>query len=153
VGAQRQIFLEKSPDSHLAVGLTCTIDGVSLLITMSLYRTVVTLANPRNTAQVAGPIDALVDTGSELSWFPEGLLDAGGIVRLRKRNFVTATGQHITRDIGYAIVRAEQFETIDEVVFGQPGDMTLLGVRTLEGFGVMVDNLGRRLVATTTVAA
>jgi len=31
--------------------------------------------------------------------------------------------------------------------------MTLLGVRTLEGFGVMVDNLGRRLVATTTVAA
>jgi len=120
---------------------------------MSLYRTAVTVCNPRDTAQVAGPIDALVDTGSELSWFPEGLLDGGGIIRLRKRNFVTATGQHITRDVGYAIVRAEKFETIDEVVFGQPGDLTLLGVRTIEGFGVMVDNLARRLVATTTIAA
>jgi predicted aspartyl protease len=120
---------------------------------MSLYRTAVTICDPRNTAQIAGPLDALVDTGSELSWFPEGLLAAAGIVRLRKRNFVTATGQHLTRDVGYAIVRAEQFETIDEVVFAQPGDLTLLGVRTLEGFGVMVDNLGHRLVATTTIAA
>ncbi len=31
--------------------------------------------------------------------------------------------------------------------------MTLLGVRTLEGFGVMVDNISHRFVATTTLAA
>jgi hypothetical protein len=31
--------------------------------------------------------------------------------------------------------------------------MTLLGVRTLEGFGVMVDNIGHRFVATTTIVA
>jgi len=31
--------------------------------------------------------------------------------------------------------------------------MTLLGVRTLEGFGVMVDNIAHRFVATTTLAA
>ena len=31
--------------------------------------------------------------------------------------------------------------------------MTLLGVRTLEGFGVMVDNIGHRFVATTTLVA
>ncbi len=120
---------------------------------MSIYRTAVMICNPRDTAQVSGPIEALVDTGPELSWFPADFLEAGGVVRLRKRNFVTATSQHITRDVGYAIVRAEKFETIDEVVFGQPGDLTLLGVPTLEGFGVMVDNLGRRLVATPTVAA
>jgi len=29
----------------------------------------------------------------------------------------------------------------------------LLGVRTLEGFGVMVDNIGHRFVATTTIVA
>jgi hypothetical protein len=57
------------------------------------------------------------------------------------------------RDTGYAIVSAEGFETVDEVVFAEPGDMTLLGVRTLEGFGVMVDNIGHRFVATTTIVA
>jgi hypothetical protein len=31
--------------------------------------------------------------------------------------------------------------------------MTLLGVRTLEGFGVMVDNIAHRFVATTTIVA
>jgi hypothetical protein len=29
--------------------------------------------------------------------------------------------------------------------------MSLLGVRTIEGFGVMVDNIGHRFVATTTL--
>ncbi len=31
--------------------------------------------------------------------------------------------------------------------------MTLLGVRTLEGFGVMVDNISHRFFATTNLAA
>jgi hypothetical protein len=31
--------------------------------------------------------------------------------------------------------------------------MVLLGVRTLEGFGVAVDNIAHRLVATTTIVA
>jgi len=39
------------------------------------------------------------------------------------------------------------------VVFAESGDMALLGVRTLEGFGVMVDNIGHRFVATTTIVA
>lgn len=41
----------------------------------------------------------------------------------------------------------------DEVVFAEPGEMTLLGVRTLEGFGVMVDNVAHRFVATGTIVA
>jgi hypothetical protein len=58
-----------------------------------------------------------------------------------------AKGQTITRSMGYAIVRAEGFETIDEVVFGQPGDLSLLGSRTLEGFGALVDARKKQLVA------
>lgn len=70
-----------------------------------------------------------------------------------KRNFTTATKQMVTRKTGYAIVSAEGFETVDEVVFAEPGDMSLLGVRTLEGFGVMVDNIAHRFVATSTIVA
>lgn len=46
-----------------------------------------------------------------------------------------ANGQTVTRSVGYAIVRAAGFETVDEVVFGEPGELCQLGARTLEGFG------------------
>ncbi|MSQ23895.1 MAG: hypothetical protein EXR58_05025 [Chloroflexi bacterium] len=94
-----------------------------------------------------------MDTGSELSWLPKELLASISITPLRKRSFATATQQLVTRETGYAILAAEGFETVDEVVFGEPGDLTLLGVRTLEGFGVMVDNIAHRFVATTTIVA
>lgn len=51
-----------------------------------------------------------------------------------------------TRETGYANLSAEGFETVDEVVFAEPADMTLLGVRTLEGFGVIVDKIAHRLL-------
>ena len=35
----------------------------------------------------------------------------------------------------------------------EPGDMILLGVRTLEGFGVAIGNIGHRFVAQTTIVA
>jgi hypothetical protein len=53
----------------------------------------------------------------------------------------------------YVILAAEGYETADEVVFTEPADMILLGVRTLEGFGVAVDNIAHRFVAQTTIVA
>lgn len=94
-----------------------------------------------------------MDTGSELTWLPKDLLAGIKVTPVRKRNFSRATKQLVTRETGYAIVSAEGFETVDEVVFAEPGDMTSLGVRTLEGFGVMVDNIAHRFVATTTIVA
>ena len=84
---------------------------------------------------------------------PADLSAAAGVVPRRERVFTTADKRQLTRRVGYAILRAEGYETTDEVVFAEPGDMCLLGVRTLEGFGVMVDNIGHRLVATTTLVA
>ena len=121
--------------------------------TMSLFKVQLTVANPKREELRTESIEALVDTGSELTWVPGEFLRAIGITVRRKRNFLTATKQGITRDVGFGIVAAEGFETVDEVVFAEPGDMTLLGVRTLEGFGVMVDPLTHRFVATTTLAA
>lgn len=113
----------------------------------------VTARNPKREEMATQPLEALVDTGSELTWLPADFLTGVGITPRRKRILVTATQQKIEREVGYAILSAEGYETIDEVVFAEPGDMTLLGVRTLEGFGVMVDNIGHRFVATATVVA
>jgi len=60
-------------------------------------------------------------------------------VEKRDQKFVMANGEVITRDIGYAILRANGFETVDEIVFARRGDLNLLGARTLEGFGAIVD--------------
>jgi len=90
----------------------------------------------------------LVDSGSELSWLPAAALAQAGVtVAKRDEQFCMANGQTVTRSIGYALLRAEGFETVDEVVFGQPGDLPLLGARTLEGFGAVVDARSKRLVA------
>ncbi len=120
---------------------------------MSLFKVSVVARNTKDENQVSQPTDVLVDTSSELTWLPRDLLTSINVTPVRKRNFTTATQQMVTRDTGYAIVSAEGFETVDEVVFAEPGDMALLGVRTLEGFGVMVDNVAHRFVATTTIVA
>jgi hypothetical protein len=36
--------------------------------------------------------------------------------------------------------------TVDEVVFGEPGDLVLVGSRSLEGFNLRVDPVSKRLV-------
>ena len=120
---------------------------------MSLFKVNLVARNTKDESLVSQPAEVLVDTGSELTWLPRDLLTGIKVTPVRKRNFSTATKQHVTRETGYAIVSAEGFETVDEVVFAEPGDMALLGVRTIEGFGVMVDNIGHRFVATTTIVA
>jgi predicted aspartyl protease len=120
---------------------------------MSSFRVNVVAVNIADQQRVTPSISALVDSGSELTWLPSGVLQAVGIGPVRSRSFQTATGQTVQRPVGYAILRAEGYETIDEVVFAEPGDATLLGVRTLEGFGVVVDFIAHRFVATTTLVA
>jgi hypothetical protein len=122
----------------------------------------------------------MVDTGSEVSWLPKKELQNIGIMPEGKKQFILAKRHgwrcdnalagvfapqklpdikigmeadfYVERDIGYAILTAEGYSTIDEVVFAEDSDMSLLGVRTLEGFSVMVDNIGHRFVATTSYA-
>jgi len=120
---------------------------------MSLFRVNVVARNPMDETRETPPIEALVDTGSELTWLPADVLGQAGITPRRKRTFLTATRQTVTRDVGYAILASEGFETADEVVFAQPSDLTLLGVRTIEGFGVAVDHVGHRFVAQTSIVA
>ena len=74
----------------------------------------------------------LVDSGSEYTWASERALERIGIRREKKdAAFVLANGQHVTRSIGFAIIRLDKFFTIDEMVFAEPGDLMLPGVRTL----------------------
>src|SRR5580765_1604419 len=111
----------------------CRTESGVIYATMSLFKVNVIARNPKHEESVTQSLSALVDTGSELTWLPADVLKAVGNTPVRKRIFATATQQKIEWEVGYAILAAEGYETIDEVVFAESGDMTLLGVRTLEG--------------------
>ena len=90
----------------------------------------------------------LVDTGSEYTWVPAEKLEKIAVTREKKDiRFVMANGEVVTRSVGFAIVRVGRNFTIDEVVFAEPGDLILLGARTLEGLNLIVDAINNKLVA------
>ena|ERR1044071_9348690 len=115
---------------------------------MGIFRVNVAIQNPARLAKKLSIENVLVDTGAEFSWIPGDVLTKAGIpARKKDVPFIMANGTTISRDIGYAIITCDGFETVDEVVFGKEGDMALLGSRTLEGFGAIVDTRKKKLVA------
>ena len=90
----------------------------------------------------------LVDTASEYTWITSDLLTKIGVKREKKDlQFVMANGSVVTRNVGFAIVRAEDAFTVDEVVFAEEGDLLLLGARSLEGMSLTIDARRKKLVA------
>ena len=115
---------------------------------MGTFHTGCRIENPVARDRSARLAKVLVDTGSEYTWVPEPTLEKIGIAREKKDlEFIIANGKTVTRSVGFAIIRLDKYFTIDEVVFAQPGDLSLLGARTLEGLNLTVDPRRKKLVA------
>lgn len=109
------------------------------------------VSNRKNSATIP---KMLVDTGREYTWVPTLILEKLGIEREKKDlSFDMANGLTITRSVGFAIVRLDEFFTVDEVVFAEKGDLLLLGARTLDGLSLMVDPRQKKLVASGPIPA
>ena len=106
---------------------------------MGTFRTDVELENPAQSGERRLVSNVLVDTRSELSWIPAPVLESLGIKRFKLWRFRQADGTALERWAGAAILYAGGTLTLDEVVFGEPGDLILLGARTLEGLNLLVD--------------
>jgi predicted aspartyl protease len=113
---------------------------------MGSFRTAIELENPEQPGERRTVEALLVDTGSELTWVPATVLESLGIARIKQLRFRQAAGAIVERWTGEARIRAASTRTIDEVVFGEPDDLCLLGARTLEGLNVVVDPVNRRLI-------
>jgi predicted aspartyl protease len=88
----------------------------------------------------------MVDTGSEATWIPRALLEQIAVKPEKRQAFQMANGQYVYRNVGYAIIRVGQRETVDEVVFADKGDYVLLGARALEGLLLWVDPKNKKLI-------
>ncbi len=114
---------------------------------MGVFKVDVRIARPGRRPRWLRIPHVLVDSGAEMSWLPETDLRAAGIeVFKRDQLFVMANGQYVTRNVGIALIEAGEFKTVDEVVLAQPGDLRLLGARTLEGFNAVEDARKKKLV-------
>ena len=143
---ERQDKIEPNGPQHRMTGLEDRVVGT--------FHTGCRIENPVRRAKSAVVPKMLVESGSEYTWVPARLLERLAIGREKKDvRFVMANGQQITRSVGFAIIRVERAFTIDEVVFGEPGDLALLGARTLEGLNLKVDTRRKKLVAAGPVPA
>lgn len=115
---------------------------------MGTFNTPCRVAHVVHRDRCAAIPEMLVDTGSEYTWIAASVLEQLGVDREKKDlEFVMANGQRITRSVGFAILYVEDAFTVDEVVFAEPGDLLLLGARTLEGLNLTVDSRLKKLVA------
>ena len=113
---------------------------------MGTFRIAVEVENPIRPGERRRIAGALVDTGAELSSFPAQILETLGIERYARMRFRQANGTILERWVGPAFIHAAGKRTTDDVVFGEPGDLVLLGARTLEGLNLRVEPATRQLV-------
>jgi len=110
------------------------------------FRVNVEIENPARPGERRVLESVLVDTGAELSWFPAAALESLEIKRITTWGFRQADGAVLSRRTGAVTLRVGGIETNDEVVFGEPGDLILLGAHSLEGLNLRVDPLRKQLI-------
>ena len=120
--------------------------GGTMADEMGAFRVDVEIENPARPGERRMLKAALVDTGAELSWIPASLLEELGVERNDRWRFRQADGTILERWTGTVKVRVAGKVAGDEVVFGEPGDLVLLGARSLEGLNLRVEPLTKQLV-------
>ena len=91
-------------------------------------------------------VEALVDTGATYTWIPANLLEQLGVHPVEERPFLLGDGRQVSYPIAWVQARLDGRTQPTIAVFGDPSSEPLLGVFTLEGFGLAADPVNRRLM-------
>jgi len=90
-------------------------------------------------------VEFLVDSGAIYSVVSYDVLEKLGIKPFSEEKFILANGEIITRKKGGALFRYGEKIGVADVIFGEPGDSSLLGATTLEALGLTLDPIKREL--------
>src|SRR5216117_2919292 len=82
------------------------------------------------------PVELLVDSGSTYTWVAAALLRGLSVVPTERRRVVTIAGQLAERDAAEVLITLEGRTLHTVCLFGDAGDLDVLGAYTLEGFGL-----------------
>ncbi len=101
----------------------------------------------------AAKIELIVDTGSVYSWIPTKSLESLGIPKDDFVDFKTIEGRRVRRHVGEALLGYNGVSRHCVVVFGRPGDASVLGVTALENLALEVDPVAKKLRKARALAA
>ena len=110
------------------------------------------VANPAKPA-AREDVEFLVDSGAVYSFVPRDILSRLGIEAHSRQRFRLADSSMIERDRGDALFFYKSQRGAAPVIFGEPGDATLLGAVTLESLGFVLDAVRRDLMPLPMVVA
>ena len=111
---------------------------------MGLTDVRVTVSNPADSAR-SRELEFLVDSGAIYSVVPREVLEELGITPAGVERFRLADLTRIEREVGNASFTFQGKTRHSPVMFGEPGDATLLGGITLEALGLMLDPVRQEL--------
>jgi predicted aspartyl protease len=91
-------------------------------------------------------VKLLVDSGSMYTWVSASLLRDLGVQPTERRRLLTIEGRTVERGAAEILITLEGRTLHTLCLFGEPGDLEVLGAYTLEGFGLGIDPVQRRLI-------
>lgn len=100
------------------------------------------LAAPGKIEEVSLP----VGTGATLSWIKREILERLGVTVYSHLPFTLADGRRLERDVSAVLLTIDGRKAPVQVAFGEPSEEAVLGATALEGLGLMVDPVAKKLV-------
>jgi clan AA aspartic protease len=90
-------------------------------------------------------IEVLVDSGAIYTSIPRNILEKLGLKPIAKQKLRLFSAEVVERDIGGVVVEYEGRRAIVPVIFGDSGDIPVLGVTALESLGYQLDPVTKKL--------
>lgn len=115
------------------------------LVLMGTFSVKFILKNPLH-SDLKLELEGLVDTGAMFTQIPSGLVAQIGIVSSGSRPVQYADGTKDTVPVAKADIAINSLETATMILCGKPNSLILLGAHTLEGLGLGVDPIRKRLI-------
>ena len=90
-------------------------------------------------------VELLVDSGSTYTWVSKELLKKLGIKPEGERDFKTIENKIVRRPIGMGVIEYMNRRAPTVFVLAEKGDAKVLGIHALEGLGLELDPITKKL--------
>jgi clan AA aspartic protease len=90
-------------------------------------------------------IEVLVDSEAIYTSIPRNILEKLGLKPIAKQKLRLFSAEVVEHDIGGVVVEYEGRRAIVPVIFGESGDIPVLGVTALESLGYQLDPVTKKL--------
>jgi len=119
---------------------------------MGLTQVSLKITNPKDNNKFVQD-DFLVDSGASCTVLPQRMVKKLNLKPSWSQRFSLADGKRITRNIGSAVIEFRGRKMATPVVLGLKHDTPLLGIITLENFGMALNPFQRKIYETKLMLA